>query len=375
MLRSFKFLPLNNRLIIGLWLAFASVPTFGQQLVYDLRQDWVFFNEESQSFLPVEDQNLSLKTISFRLRDSEFNQFYLTILLKKKAHLFYRTKLIATLPAGSTSLKIDSLRRELGDLQPMLTIFGDNLLPELSVRVMTKSIPNNRPPSYQPIRYANDFSNFFYLILTLIVGFFVVLKTRFPELTDQYLLFYRAIRMKTLDELIYKINFIAYPNILFIAFIGMVFAFVVMSFMYFFPGIISILDINPGVIPFWRLVLGWTEISVLVGVLLVLKFFLTLLASSIFSLKTASVHFASFLRLAMVLALSLLLLIIIQQTMLGELPQFIYWGILLGGLLGIEIILYLKLTIGTSHTLLYIILYLCATEIIPIILLLKFITE
>ncbi len=180
--------------------------------------------------------------------------------------------------------------------------------------------------------------------------------------------------MKTLDELIYKINFIAYPNILFITFIGMVFGFVTMSFMYFYPGIIFVLDINPAVIPFWQLIIGWIEVSILVGALIVIKFIITLLTSSIFALKTANIHFASFLRLVMVLAISLLLTIFIQHTMIGELPQFIYWGILLVGLLAIEIILYLKLTLATTHTLLYIILYLCATEIIPIILLLKFIT-
>jgi len=60
----------RNWYIIIILLLMVSKPIFGQQLVYDLRQDWVYYNEEHKSFLPVEDQNLSLKAISFNLRDS-----------------------------------------------------------------------------------------------------------------------------------------------------------------------------------------------------------------------------------------------------------------------------------------------------------------
>ena len=369
----FKSYLVGKQMRISLLLFLLALPGYSQQLVYDLRQDLVYYNTESQSFLPVEEQNLVNKAISFKLADSEFDQFYLTLSVKEKSYLFYRTKLILTLFPGITSLKIDSLKSAIGDEQPFLTIYGEKLLPEVLVQVRTKPVTEMAISNYQPIRFANDFSNFFYLIATFILAAFVLLKTQFPELTDQYLLLYRAVKLKTIDELIYKMNFLAYPSILFLVFISLIGGFVIMSFMYHYPGELVILEITPGAIHFWQLLFGMAQISFLILLLIVLKYLWILLLSSVFAIKIASIHFASFLRLILPLALSLLFLTFVQHTIIGIVPQILYWLILLVGILAMEVILYLKLTLATTHTLLYIIIYLCATEIIPIVLVLKFI--
>jgi uncharacterized protein DUF4271 len=204
---------------------------------------------------------------------------------------------------------------------------------------------------------------------------FVFIKTGFAELADQYLLLYRTFSIKTIDETIYKINYLSTPNIFFIGFISMIYGFVIMAYMYFYPGELSIFGINPSVINFWGLVVNWSIISLIFLIIIILKYLLTLLASSIFALKIASIHFASSLRLLLPLAIFLLILTFVQYAMVGVVPHSFYWGTLIVSIIILELILFLKLTLVTSHTLLYIIVYLCATEIIPIVLLLKLITE
>ena len=346
-----------------------------QQLVYDLKQEWVHYSPENQGFLPMDEQNLENKVISFKLTDPEFDKFYLSFVVTEKSYLFYGTKLFATIPAGITNLKIDSLRDKLGDRQPFITIYGNKLLPRLITQVRTQQLTWDQVAPYQPIRFANEFSNFFYLCATLIFLVFVFLKARYSELADQYLLFQRTFKVKTIDELIYKIPYLRSPNLLFLAFISLMLGYATLSFMYFYPQEILFLGITPGVSTFWILILDWLEISGLVLILIVIKYFLTIAMSSLFSLNIANIHFASSIRLLLAFAFAFIFLTLIQYFFLGFVPLSIYLLIILLGLISTQVILFFKLSLATSHTLIYIIVYLCATELIPIVILFKILTS
>lgn len=375
MLPGFKRYSKYKRQILTLCILAIAMHASAQQLVYDLRQEWVYFSPENKGFLPFDEQNLQNKVISFRLADPEFNQFYLSIFVIEKSYLFYDTKLIATIPAGVTNLKIDSLRNTLGDRQPFITIYGHKLLPQLITEVRTQPLSPGKVLSYQPIRYVNEFSNFFYFSATLIFLLFVFLKTQFSELAGQYLLFQRTFKVKTIDELIYKIPYLRFPNIFFIAIISSMVGFATLSFMYFYPEQILFLGINPSVSTFWILILNWIEISGLVLILTILKYFLTIAMSSLFSLNIANIHFASSLRLLLSFSFLLMFLTLILYFLIGLLSLPIYLLIILLAILSMQLILYFKLSLVTTHTLLYIIVYLCATEIIPIIVLFKILTS
>jgi len=361
-------------------LVFLLLTTFGfrasaQQLVYDLKQNWVYYNFENHGFLPLGQQDLHNKVISFKLSNKEFDKFYLTLVVPQKSYLFYRANLISTLKRGTTSFSIDSLKKAINNKQPTLTIYGNKLLPELKTEVRTQPTDNNEVSLYQPSRFTSSFSDFFYLALTVIIIFFVILKTRFAELTDQYLLFQRAFKFRTIDELIYKINFLGIPNIFFIFLISLILGFVTLSFMYFYPGELAILGIYPGVGLLSILVLYWLEITAIILVIFIAKYFLMILLSAVFTLKITSIHFAAFLRLIFYLSFILLIITSFQFVIIGVLPKSFYWSVLLFGLVVIELIIFFKLTLVSTHTLIYNIIYLCATEIIPIVFLFKFFTR
>jgi hypothetical protein len=355
-------------------LLLTTAQIFAQQIVYDVKQDWVYFNSEHGGFLPVGEDDHQNKIISFNLSDSEFDKFYLTIAVQHKAYLFYRTKLLTTLPVGVSSYRIDSIKQLINDQKPFLTIYGDKLLPGLSTEVRTNYVENETQLAYQPIRFANNFSNFFYLAVTLIVVFFVILKVQFSELAGQYLLVNRAFKIRTIDESIYKIQYLAFPNNLFIVFMSLVLSLLLLSFMYFFPGQLHFMDINPGASSFPVLVITWVEIFLVILVFFILKYFLTILVSSTFALKVENIHYASSLRFIMMLSLAMLLLVSTEIIMVGVIPEPVFWIVFIMAIIIMEVILFFKLTLVSSHTLLYIITYLCATEIIPMVFLFKLVT-
>lgn len=360
--------------LLAIVLLFSAAQISAQQIVYDLNQDWVYFNNEHGGFLPVEEHDLENKTISFNLSDSEFDKFYLTIAVRHKAYLFYRTKLLTTLPVGISSYRIDSLKHLIDDQEPFITIYGDKLLPGLTTEVRTNYVEGSALLAYQPIRFANNFSNFFYLAITLIVVFFVILKVQFPELTGQYLLVNRVFRFRTIDESIYKIQYLGFPNNLFIVFMSLVLSLLLVSFMFFFPGKLHFMDINPGASSFPVLVITWVEMFLVILVFFILKYFLTILMSSTFALKVENIHYASSLRFIMIISLAMLLLVIVEIIMVGVIPEPVFWLVFGMAIIIMEVILFFKLTLVSSHTLLYIITYLCATEIIPMVFLFKLVT-
>ncbi len=362
----------------GLKIAFilmliVGFETYAQRLVYDLSQDWVYYDFEYQGFLPLGQEDAHKNIIGFKISNKEFDQFYLNISVADKSYLFYRDKLIAVLAKGTSSFKIDSLKNSIGSNQPTLTVYGNKLLPALRTVVSTQARANGAVEHYQPDRFANSFSNFFYIALTLIVILFVILKTKFTELADQYLLFQRAFKFRTIDELIYKIEFFGYPNNIFILLLSMIFGFVTLSYMYFYPGALTILDIQPGGATLPILGLYWLEITVIVLVIFIAKYILMLMFSSMFALKTLSIHFATILRLMLYLSFLLLIMTAGQFIIIGVLPETFYWVVIVLALLAIEVILYFKITLFSKYTLLYNIIYLCATEIIPMVFLFKII--
>lgn len=352
-------------------LAFAAD---AQYLVRDLAQDWLEYNQEEKGFLPVDQQKLETEIINFSLSTAELDPFYLVIGVREEATLFYQDKLIATLHPGYSSFKIDSLKSALGDSKPFLAIYGSQLLPYLETAVYTSSKPVDSMTIYEPVRFANSFSNYVYTVATVILLFFVLLRVRMSEVTEQYFLIQRSIRFKTIDELIYKVPYLRSPNIWFLVFIASLFGYSTSIFMYFYPNELHFFGWNPLSSGYGDLLLFWVLVTLVIFIGLVLKYLLTVMISSLFGLNVTNVHYASSLRLILLLGLILASLSFLQFTLGVNVPEMVYWMILIVSLIIIELILFFKLTLVTTYTLLYIIVYLCATEIIPVVFLFKLYT-
>ena len=118
--------PVSKRIILFGISVLMALPVFGQQLVYDLRQEWVSYDKESKGFLPVNEKDYELNAIGFSVNIPGIDQFYLSIFVKQQAYLFHGSDLITTLKAGTTNLKIDSLKNVLSADTPFFTVYGSN---------------------------------------------------------------------------------------------------------------------------------------------------------------------------------------------------------------------------------------------------------
>ena len=340
-----------------------------QNVIHNLEPEWVYYDEDAQGFLPAVLQSGQGRTISFPLAVDDYSQFYLRIGLKDSAYLFHGNQLLSRISPGTTYFKIDSLDRFLTGVNPLLTIYGKNISRDLSTAIVNNM---DSPVAFTEARVLNgQFRNFFVLVGVFLLMVLVILRSMFPDVFGQYTDLLRLVDLKTMDELIYKLRFFSPPNIYFIVFISMTIGWSMIAFNERHPAIISpgLIDLAGDTMKSY--LLEWLKLSALIMLIFLAKYFLLYLFSKLFAFNTLSVHFASYLRLVFWASLIFGVLIIIDEYFLVPfLVHVIYIGTLVFTFLRITLV-FLRLMRLESHTVLHLLLYLCATELIPFVFIYK----
>lgn len=361
----------NSNIILLLILVsfMAQSNALGQGIVHNLEPEWTYYDEGEQGFLPAVMQSDQGKTVSFPLSVDDYNQFYLSIGLAEKGYLFHNNKLLAILPAGTTNLKIDSLASLLSGTPPTLTIYGDNLTSGLTTVIANEK--DTELTLAQVRSYNDQFLNFFIIVGLALLVALVVLRTMFLDVFSQYTDLLRLVDLKTMDELIYKLRFFSTPNIYFILFMSMLVSWALISFNEHHPTIISPYLIDLTGDTFGSYLLMWFKITILAALILLGKYVLLIVLSGLFAFNSLAIHYASHLRMVFWTVLIIgAFMILDQYFMLPALVHVIYLGTLVFAALRITLIFLRLMRLG-SHTILHLLLYLCATELIPFVFIYK----
>ncbi len=357
--------------VFSFWLLWQAVALQGvaQQRIYDLRHDWQRYDYQTNSYRPMTAATPD-DSVSFVVPTDEYAGYFLVIVLPYEAILLHNGRLLAELPAGLHHLKIDSLVGLLDSRQPMITLYAPAGLSGLQTYI-TRQPPRGGAGQRQPAVFNNSYSNFFFTVLLLVLLVVVLLRWSFPDLAGQYFALGRALRPRLISELIYKVNPLAHPNIHYLLFMSFVMGLVWMHVQYFFPGWWPAFGWQLRHWSYAALLLGWAGVSLAFFLFLILKYLLIRMVDAALNCKLAQIQFASFLRLWFILALLLLLLITMQFLQILWLSPVVFNRLLLLFIILIEVMLFLKLTFATTHTVLYLIIYFCATEIVPMVLFLQ----
>ncbi|HHL52062.1 MAG TPA: DUF4271 domain-containing protein [Flammeovirgaceae bacterium] len=357
--------------VFSIWLLWqaAALQGVAQQRIYDLRHDWQRYDYQTNSYRPMTAVTPD-DSVSFVVPADEFAGNFLVIALPHETMLLYNGRLLAELPAGLHHLKIDSLAGLLDSRQPMLTLYAPAGLSGLQTYI-TCQPPRSDSGQTQPAVFNNSYSNFFFTVLLLVLLVVALLRWSFPDLAGQYFAVGRALRPRLISELIYKVNPLAHPNIHYLLFMSFVMGLVWMHVQYFFP------DWWPAFgwqVRYWSyatLLLGWVGVSLVFFLFLILKYLLIRAVDTTFNCKLTHIHYASFLRLWFILSLLLLFLVTMQFLHILWLSPVVFNRLLLILIILIEVVVFLKLTFAATHTVLYLIIYFCATEIVPMVLFLQ----
>jgi hypothetical protein len=120
--------------------------------------------------------------------------------------------------------------------------------------------------------------------------------------------------------------------------------------------------------------LQWLKLSVIILMLLFAKIVMVFLLSNLFGMKgIAGIHFFNWIRLLLVISGSLSVIIFIYFISRGENSQVyvFFLSVIVTFLVGWIVIVFLKLNNRTEHSVFHLFSYICATEVIPLLITIK----
>jgi|GEM_PF-4326705 len=338
-----------------------------QQIIYDLKQEWVTYDEQVKGFLPTELSGQGHHSISFGIPENKYDNFFLQIHVKRAAYLFCSDVLVQPLTAGNNLIRIDQLKKVCGPGHLFLTVYSGESIMDLNTYVVSAATPVIENNTLTPLR-SHGYMNAFIIINILLLSSFVIVRFSYPDVSRQYLFLGRIISFRTIDELIYKIGPFSVPNIWMIVWISAVGGVCVISFVHA-NGLLALAGLlNKLPESFVGYILRWLGVSLALFILFFLKYLIVNLFSYVFAFKTGNHHFAGHLRLSFLIVVIVFIMSLGNELSVGHpyLSLLTTVTILLSVLR--IFILFFKLSSQSTSTVIHLILYLCATEFIPLIL-------
>ncbi|MCF6359552.1 MAG: DUF4271 domain-containing protein [Cyclobacteriaceae bacterium] len=356
-----------------LYLLLSPAIIKGQQtdgVVYNLKQNWVQYNVEAESFMPAISQS-SGSSISFLVDGEQYRNQKLYIRNSKTVYLFYETTLITKLNAGNHVLDIDSLSEITQTLKPVLTLYGQKVKNKLATLIVSPSFSSTPYKAEEEHIRSKSLTSFFIIISILLLVGLILIKVNSPDLYAQYANFSRALNLTTIDEIIYKGGFFANPSIQLVTWMSFSASFVLYFLMAQLD--IQLIEINLGE----QSTLFFHSVQLFVlasGFLLffVLKYILVVGVAYIFDMSsTVNIHFATHLRLTFYLLLFLQTIITLNYFSILPISTLVILFVTFGALFAIIVLIGFRLSFIVRHPFVQIFLYLCGTEIFLFVFVLK----
>lgn len=331
-------------------------------VIYNLKQNWVQYDKDAESFLPVISQT-SARSISFQIEGTQYGSQLLFIKNVSKVYLFNDNVLIAELSEGSHYFNIDSLLRLVNSTNPILSIYGEDIGSNLLTYVVTQSFQYQLEDVAESHFRNRSFTSFFVMASIALLAGLSLIKFNSNDLFSQYSSVSRVFNLNTIDEIIYKGRFFVNPGIQMIAWMSASGALI----LYYLISKLNIhfLDIswlNTGTFTHhlvYTIILSFAFI-----LLFVTRYIIVSIVAAIFDLSsTKNVHFASHLRLTFYLLLVLQFIVTLDYFSIIVFSRVLFLTIIFGSLLSIIVLIGIRLSFIVRHTFIQLFLYLCGTEI------------
>lgn len=344
-------------------------------VVKDFAKDWMFFDSEKKLPL-VKKSDFEGNTVHFYVDQSTLQNSYLSIDYPFEFSVFINGQLFKT-AVGNALFSIEDQKAISSRAE--IIIYSNKLNPYLLNTTSLKIIDTSLDPLQEDVVLVNPrnrevFTNFYLLSIIGLLIYFTIIATYSGRSIAEYFKIERALSPRELDENLLKTRIFTGANVTIYLFICLLIAHLIMSTVYlsgafperelFYPS--SVMDA----------IGNWLRLSFVLLTGLFLKYLLLQLASSLFQVRDfLNSHFYNFLRLSLMIALALSVITGIVYYSIYNYQNEIYsafYQIMLLASLPVIFILYLKLMNASSYKNLHLFSYLCATELIPFVVILSF---
>jgi Domain of unknown function (DUF4271) len=332
------------------------------EIIKDLRNSWKVSDGDR-----LEDyQGQNVHTIHLLITD-QFNGGVISIKAPGEFTLFINGQLQLR-TKSEIRLKVDSLRAVRAGT-PLLSIFQNSNVKTVQTDFIVKASLENERFTREP----TDFNDFVILSALLLFGFFVILFRSNTRLTTDYLNLAKVFSIQEREEAIVTGRIGSSVNILFFVFISLLLGLLLMILFHLGPPVLNFsskVSIQSTAGAF----MGWLLFSIIIFSVLITKLLLIWFMSALFGFKgVVRFQFFNFIRSLYVVS------VLMGTALLGyfmlEIEKTDFFYFLLASAGGFMILsaffLYFKLLTRTSSSIFHLFSYLCGSEIIPLMILIK----
>ena len=367
------FLPfLMNNLFVVFILAlalFQNRATFAQlEVSKDLKSEWSHYHEGK--FIPYLEGRVSTDVVYFQIPASLHGGDYLSISGVEPINVFINNKLAAT--GTELILDVDSLSRVFYADVLRVAIhqagFSENTVTTLLVS-RSRSASEGADNYFRPEYFFRDFGILAGLILTVLV---VVIIRLNPKLAGDYFSIGKIISLRE-DESQVLTRIGNSTNILFYVYSSLLLGYFFMIVFRFLPDDYH-LPLFFQADSFSGAILQWLKLSSIILLILVIKIVLVLNLSYLFGItEVGGIHFFNWIRMIVVFFGILTAIVFVyfishgyDANTHGFFLKLVVW--LTGGWM---VLIFLKLSGRANASMFHLFSYICATEVIPFLFIIK----
>lgn len=342
--------------------------------VRDLSPEWRMMSDREGIIPMIDPDGFSGNAIYIRVPLADYGSDLLRIFSGEQVSLFEGDRLLAIF-SGERWMRMDSLKTLYGD-SVILTLYNRPIYPytiETGIYRVADAATARTIRSEQVIianRPPPDLRNVIILAIVIIFAFAAVLNFYYPRLTQEFFRFSRAVSFRELDENLMKTRPLSLVNIFYYVFESMLAAWVLFVLSQY-----SEIHLRYGFFHFtgfWDGMLVWLKLVTVIFILLILKYILVWSFKNLFSIRGfLNNHFYNYIRLGLLFYLVLAIILFIGVFTMNVVNPGFYNGLMITLLVffGLRaLLIFFKLMNESSHTILHLFSYLCATELLPVLL-------
>jgi len=364
-------------LTLLMFLALASSAQIDTMQIRDLSNDWRMQSSDNRIIPLVNTESFSGHTLYIPVPLNEYRGNLLHIYSEEEVSLFADGKLLSIF-SGDRWLPIDSLYRSHGD-SVIYTLYNRPLHPftiETKIYRLADSVTALRIRSEQVIIESNEakgLKNVLVASMLVVLAFATIMYYYYPRLTVEFFKLSRAVSFRELDENLMKTRPLSIVNIFFYFLESMLAAWVLFLLVQY-----AEYDLRFRLFHFtgfWNGMFVWGKMVAVIFVLLLLKYMVVWSFRNLFRISGfLNNHFYNYIRLGLLiyLGMALILFVIVFTAGVNDPGFYRGWLVVLLVLFGLRMVfIFFKLMNESSHTILHLFSYLCATELIPLLLVLS----
>ncbi len=361
--KGFFLTPLLLILCYSSW-GYSDVPS---TIIKDLRGDWQYY--ESGVYKALTNQNV--KAVYFTIDAAKYKGYFFSVEGEKSFSVFIDNKLIFEEgEGGHYQLNLDSLSR-LYSSPLFFGIYQRNGIG--AIRTSIQALISVAKPFQNELREQSYFLNFSILAALFLFAYFIALLQANPKLTLDYFNIAKIFSVQDREDDLLNSRVTASVNLLFYLFGSLFTALTLLVIFHFGESMIPAANYFK-IDSFAEGIFQWIKLSVLISVLLFFKLLLIYFISFVFHLKdTPSVHFFNYMRVLLLIFTLVAIGCTFYFMIHGQRPNFylgLLWMSVIIFILG-DLMIYFKLLVKASIRGFHLFSYLCVTEIIPLVILIR----